>query len=362
MPGRARDFVSSTRVRATRLGLSLDQLWQDVRFGVRALRKAPGVTITAVATLAIGIAVVTAMFSIINTAILRPPPYPNAGRIVGIAENSTFYTFNQASASTIQALRAGARSFERVGAYDHTSGLVVVGGNVRSVDATRVDSAVFPMLGVAPALGRVFTGNEIVHHAAVVVISDGLWRSQFGESRSALGKSLRFGQERYTVIGVMRPGFGFDTRSDVWLPLPALEANTDQRSLDYFLLGELRAGVSRNQARAEVATIGRQLARSNPAHYRDVHLDMQDGMTNNLNWRVMLPAFLLFFGAGAMVLLIACGNVANLMLMRATERQYLGRSRRWASTAGIRSPPRTSVNLLKSGRRSVGVSDTAFRQ
>jgi hypothetical protein len=100
-----------------------------------------------------------------------------------------------------------------------------------------------------------------------------------------------------------------------------MQDNADQRGLNYFLLAELRPGVSRDQARAEVATIGRQLARANPAHYRDVHLDMQDGMTNNVNWQVMLPGLLLFLGAGAMVFLIACGNVANLMQMRATERR-----------------------------------------
>lgn len=320
MTGPARTFLAWLRSGNPLGGLSLEQAWQDVRFGMRALSKSPGVALTAIATLAIGIAVVTAMFSVMNTAVLRPPPYPNAGRIVGIAENTNFLTFNQSSAATIEALRKNARSFERVAAYDHTGGLVVAAGGVRSVTATRVDGSALPMLGVAPQLGRVFTGDEIAARAAVAVISDGLWRSQFGESQSALGQSLRFGQGRYTVIGVMPPGFGFDGRSDVWLPLPPIEANADQRSLDYYLLAELRPGVSRNRARAEVATIGRQLARSDPAHYRNVHLDMQDGMVQN-NLRVVLPVLLLFFGAGAMVLLIACGNVANLMLMRATERR-----------------------------------------
>ncbi|HEV3469192.1 MAG TPA: ABC transporter permease [Pyrinomonadaceae bacterium] len=299
----------------------------DIRYGARTLWKAPGFTTVAVVALALGIGANSAIFSVVNAIILRPLPYPEPERLVAVSGRDTREgtDYWQHSYPNFVDLREQREVFEHVTAYSRASFFLIEGEDPERIVGAVSTHDLFGVLGVRPALGRAFTADEDRPGAPrVIVLGHRLWQRRFGGDPAAVGREIRLGSYTATVVGVMPPGFEFPlgSRAEAWMPLgPAIPAATlaarDSVYLD--LVGRLREGVSVERARAEVQTIGARLA----AQYPDSNANQSFGLTpmhENLVGNLRRALFVLL-GAVAFVLLIACANVANLLLVRAAGRQ-----------------------------------------
>ncbi len=296
----------------------------DLRCALRSLRNAPGFTVVAVLTLALGIGGNSAIFSLVNGVLLRPLPYREADRLYSVLEQDAQQNLRLASYPTFDDWRRESRSFQDLAFVRGVSGhLQSEDGRVRVLVAY-VTSGFFPLLGEPPMLGRAFLAEEERSGEPLAVISHGLWQRRFGGDRSILNRTLRLGESTVTVIGVMPPGFRFPGWADLWLPLsclPNAAAVLSQRDLhvDSQLIGRLRAGVDSAQAQADITRIAERIAAAYPAENGDwkaAALIPLPGLVLD-NAGTTLP---LLGGAVALVLLIACANVAGLSLVRATSR------------------------------------------
>jgi predicted permease len=300
----------------------VDVLLHDLRGAIRALRKSKGVSLIAVATLGIGIAVVTTIFSLVNSALFRPPPYPDAHRMVAVSEQrpGVVSQFSELSLESVRELRRGAPSIDRVGIHGRRSVTLSGVEQTTELTATTVDTAVLPLLGVRPQRGRLPTSDEIERLDPVAFISDRVWHRHFGASEAIVGQTIRLEGLSYTVVGVAPPGFGFPTHSQLWLPL-------DERpgpghpvgDPSFSALVRLRAGASRAQLRADLRLISERLTGSGLPHLSQTSLVAREGMVDR-NSRIATVAAT-FLGGAVFVLLIACTNIGNLLLARATERR-----------------------------------------
>jgi predicted permease len=304
---------------------------QDIRFAIRQFVKRPGFTLTAVLILALGLGANTAIFSVVNAFLLRPLPYQNPDRLMALFEDSPIGArgtepFNEVAPGNFLDWQKMSTSFERMAAS--------VGGasNLSSpsdafqpqrIDDALCSSTLFSTLGVHPLLGRGFRSDEDRNGAPrVAVISYGLWQQRFGASRDIIGKQIRLDGENHQVIGVMPPGFAFPYRTvQVWMPLLANITPQQQIShSNHFLLvvGRLRSGVSMAQAKAEIDTLATRYKRTHPAE-----ISGQGGNVVALQTYLVQgvrTSLLILLGAVGCVLLIACVNVANLLLARAAGR------------------------------------------
>ena len=303
----------------------LETLWQDLRFGVRMLRKRPGFSLIAILTLALGIGANTAIFSVVNAVLLNPFAYPEAERIMFLSSarlsepdnsNATSYPNfldwqkQQTTFSHLAAARN--RTFNLTGVAEP----VQVKGAIISPEA-------FLLLGVAPQLGRVFTAQDNQRNAArTVVLSHAFWQKQFAGEANVVGRQLWLDDQSYTVIGVMPPRFKF-WASEVWVPFGLFgdEDFATHRAgiVMIFALGRLKPGVTLEQARAEFNVIAARLA----AQYPETN---HDSGVRIVSWsesfgRKIRPTLLIFMGAVGFVLLIACANVASLLLARTATRE-----------------------------------------
>jgi putative ABC transport system permease protein len=303
----------------------------DLKFALRSLRKAPGFTAVAVFTLALGIGATVAIFSLVNTALLRPLPYAQPDRLVRIymeapnRANGVLRRFRAATTEYFQ-LERDLQSWQSLDAW-RTGGVNLAGARepIR-VTATSVTGGLLETLGVGAALGRIVTPEDDQLGAApVAVISDGLWQRAFGGDRAVLGQDVVINGETRTVVGVMPAGFAFPPgeadASDVWMPLqidPALPVNDHS----VFLLGRLRPGVTLPAAQAELETFVARRGDAGTAHRwdPDEHTLVSYGLHDEVVLAVR-PALRMLFGAVCFLLLIACVNVANLLLSRAEARQ-----------------------------------------
>ncbi len=329
-PGEARReaerrFGGLTRMKEhgyeVRGGRWLETFWRDCRYGARSLRKSPGFTLVAVLTLALGIGATTSIFSVISAVLLRPLPYPDADRLVYVGQQ---YRNGLAASGEPKFLfwREQSRSFEALACY---SGFGGAGGNLAGgseaeyVRGMRVSEDLFRALGVYPALGRAFTREEDTPGGArVVILSDGLWRRNFGGDASLIGRAVTLNGQPATVVGVMPPQFRFASGADLFVPMRAREGvNVDPNAE---VVGRLKPGVSLEQAQAELKEIAERYRVAFPRHmsegesvgvkpYQDL---FTEGVAKYL-WVV--------FGAVTFLLLIACANVANLQLARAAARR-----------------------------------------
>ncbi|HYM13166.1 MAG TPA: ABC transporter permease [Bryobacterales bacterium] len=300
----------------------MQTLLADLRHAFRLLRKNPAFTLIALAALALGIGANTAIFSVVNAVLLRPLPYPEPDRLVFLMRKYPNGTGNSASVPKFTVWKQYNKALESMSAYDFVGPGLNLGNGDRpeQVKAIHASADFFRLFGASPILGRTFTPQEDRPGGPhVVVISNGLWKRRFGGDASLVGRSITLGSEPYTVIGILSPGFQPDPPSDVWLPLQADPAGTNQ---GHYLLvaARLRPGATLEAANAELKLAGEQFRRSFPQWMEDKEsvaaVPMQKEMVGNVR-----PALLILVGAVSFVLLIACANVANLLLARAASRQ-----------------------------------------
>lgn len=297
---------------------SLERLWQDARYAVRSLSRSPGFTVVSLAALALGIGATTAMFTVLYSVILRPLPFPEADRLVTLWEKPPRGArFNVVSLVNFKAWKERARSFEAMAAYNEGTTNLVGAGEPVQITGANVTADFFRVLRVQPVLGRGFaTGEDGPSALPFVVLSHGFWMRHFGGQADVIGRRVSIGGTRREIIGVMPPDFAFPGRRvEVFVPV-----RVEYSGRDFRVVARLRPGVSAAGAEAEMISIAAGTAAENP------------GM--NSGWSVTLtplhehtvgairPLVRVLFAAVLFVLLIACANVANLLLMRAAEREH----------------------------------------
>ncbi len=292
-----------------------------LRHTARSLLKNPGFSLASIFALALGIGANTAIFSLANTVLLRPLPYKDPGRLVMLWQQPPSGGMNDLSAADFQDWRDRSRSFDHMVAFTGAGFNLTGGDRPEKLGGLRVTSAFFSTLGVMPVLGRAFSPEDEKAGAdRTVILSDGLWKRRFGADPHVVGKTIRINKDNSIVVGVMPPGFQFHgENADLWAPI-SLNPDRANRNL-YFLsaLARLKPNVTLQQARTEMDTIARQLALEYPKTNQGWGVKvirLSDEMVGNAR-----PAILMLLGAVAFVLLIACANVANLLLVRAAGRQ-----------------------------------------
>jgi len=299
----------------------MESLVRDVRLAIRRLGRTPGFTLVALVTLALGIGANTAIFSVIHSMLLRPLPYPEPDRLVRIWEGGES-GFSTVSPPNFVDFRSLDSVFEGVAAH-YDRGLTLTGDGVpERLTAATVSPALFSVLRVRPELGRGFGAEaETPGRDAQVILSHGIWQRRFGGDPDAVGRAIRLDGNAYEVIGVMPSWFDYPSGADVWVPaaFTAEELETNRGGHYLTVLARLRAGVAVERADAEVKALAERLAERYPdtnagqtASVIPLHTDLVG------DYR---PALLILAGAVALVLLIACANVANLFLVRALDRE-----------------------------------------
>ncbi|HEY7234288.1 MAG TPA: ABC transporter permease [Gemmatimonadaceae bacterium] len=339
-----REFGDVTTVREVTgdmwSGLALERLVQDVRWAVRGLLRSPGFTIVAILTLALGIGANTAIFSVVNGVLLEPLPFPHANQLVFITSQFPTLGFDQFPVDAAEYLefKERNRSFQNVGAYVTSAvNIGAEGQQPARVTSAIVTSSLFPTLGVPARLGRTFTPEEMLPNAAsVAVLSSELWQSTFAGDRNIVGKQIDVDGTKTTVVGVMPPGFDIhDQNVRIWQPLTLDPAQRQQYRGGHFLLlvGRLAPNVTLERSKVELQAMLTQwpgldgaipnappgspgrVHTPNTTRHRLRYDDLQKDMVGSIG-----TALVVLQAAVALVLLIACANMANLLLMRAETR------------------------------------------
>jgi putative ABC transport system permease protein len=296
---------------------------QDLRYGARILWKNPGFTLIAVITLALGVGANTAIFSVANTALLRPLPYQNPDELVMVWETAPKLGFphNDVAPANFIDWRDQNRVFTQIAAFGGASLSLTGLGEPERIEGERVSASLFPLLGVAPALGRVFTEQEDRSEAqGVIVLSHSLWQRRFGGDTGIIGQSLTLNNHPYTVVGVMPAHFRFPGREqEFWVPM-AFEPDEAAGRGDHYLsvVARLKPGVTRQQAQVEMDTIAARLQQQYPRTNTDQGVALIP-LHEEFAGAIRKP-LLILMGVVGFVLLIACANLTNLLLARATRR------------------------------------------
>jgi putative ABC transport system permease protein len=299
----------------------MQTLRQDLRYAFRLLLKSPSFTAIAVVTLALGIGANTAIFSVVNAVLLRPLAFRDPSTVVIVAEKSKYPTITT-SYENYQDWRDQSHSFESLEATRATTITLTGSGDPERLNARMATAGLFKLLGVDPSLGRTFRADEDrAGGAPVVLLSYGLWQRRFGGAQDVLGKSITLDSQPYTIVGVFPSGFEVLQPADVFLPFtPWAKTLPDDRNWHpgIIAIGRVKPGVTREQARTEMVGITKRLEQQYPIYNTGTSADvvpLQEQLVQNVR-----PALVLLLGAVSFVLLIACANVANLLLARATSR------------------------------------------
>jgi predicted permease len=291
---------------------------QDFRYALRQLRKSPGFTLVTVLAIALGVGANTAIFSVVNAVLLRPLPYQDADRLVTILHQGN----NPVAPANYLDWRNQNHVFESMGAAENWTPNLSGTRQAESVNGLQLSSSILPMLGVQPMLGRFFAADEEQSGKEhEVILSYRLWQRLCGGDADVLGRSINLQGEPYTVVGVMPASFQFApfwaTKAELWAPLALGERAASRESNSLRVFARLKPGVSLEQARSEMATLTGRLERQFPGTNRDVTVQLlKEKVVGDTR-----PALLILLGAVSFVLLIACANVAHMLLARTASRQ-----------------------------------------
>lgn len=309
-------------------------LAHDFRFAFRQLWKSPGFTLTVVLMLALGIGATTAIFSLVEGVLLRPLPFRDPDRLVLLGDHVGRGAGLGVTAREIATYQTASSAFSSIGGYREVGYALSSGATPENVDAARLTASTFATLGVQPVLGRVFTAQEDEAHQALVVISYALWLNRFHRDPDVLGKPIDLDRKAYTVIGVMPRSFEFPLedgqldQTQLWVPMSLTpDELTDQNAgvWGYNLIGRLKDGVSVIQASQDADRVAQQVMRGFPANMAAIHIAGDARLLKEFTVGEVRPLLRTLFVAVAVVLLIACMNVASLLLVRA-----IGRRREYA--------------------------------
>ena len=296
-------------------------VWNDLRYAVRLMIKNPSFTLIAIITLALGIGANTAIFTVVNAVLLRPLGFHDPSRLVIAAEKSQYPTISTSYENYVD-WRDQSHSFESLEATRGATITLTGDGEPERLNSRYATAGMFPLLGVGAIAGRTFHPDEDrAGGAPVVLLSYGLWQRRFGGALDTVGKSITLDSHPYTIVGILPKGFELLQPADVFLPFtPWAQTLPDDRNWHpgIIAVGRLKPGVTREQARTEMVGITKRLEEQYPIYNTGTSADvvgLQDRLVQNVR-----PALLLLLGAVGFVLLIACVNVANLLLARAASR------------------------------------------
>lgn len=309
------------QMREVRAGAFFETILQDVRYAGRVFRRSPGFFVVVASTLALGIGITTALFSIVNAVLLRALPYPDAGRLASLAEVNENGHPMPVSYPDFQDWRTQNHSFQYMAAYGDTDSTVSNGVSASRIHMAMVTADFFKIFGTSPVIGRAFSAAE--HRIGTppsVLISDSLWRGMFGSAPGVLGRTIKlFGGIPSTVIGVMPPGFDFPESSRLWTTAELSDEGMQSRTAHNFeVVGKLRAAVPLAVAQQDVGAIARRIKANFPGTYQG-----KDAQVISLHEHLagsVKPSLLTLLAAVGCVLLIVCVNVANLLLARGVAR------------------------------------------
>jgi predicted permease len=311
----------------------IESFLQDVRYGLRQLRRNPSFTAVAVITLALGIGSNTAIFSVVNAVLLHPLPYKDPGQLVLIMERLPTITPKPIPlpAPDVVEFQRESRTFQNVAGFQSIHMELSGGEQPQRISAARVSSTLFPLLGVPPLLGRTFSTNEDQPGRLAAVLSYGLWQRRFGGDRSALGNTVILNRKPYSIVGIMPPDFKFPLEgllggnpADLWVPMGFTpdELSDVGDNFDYGAIAQLKAGVTLPQADADVGAIARHILDQYPASVRNqFQLSAVCVPLRQIAVGRARPLVVVLMVAVGLVLLIATVNVANLLLARGADRQ-----------------------------------------
>ena len=298
----------------------LRQFSQDLRYGLRMMRRSPGFAAVAVLTLALGIGANTAIFSVVNAVLLRPLPYRDPARLVTVLHDG----WKPVAPANFLDWREQSSSFESIAAAQLWSLTMTGRHHPEQLEVLQTSAEMFQVLGIDAALGRTFAaGEDQPGREHVVVLSHGFWQRRFGSAADAVGQQVMLDGEPYTVVGVMPSDFQFApfwaTRAEAWVPLNLGRRVSDRRGQSLRVFARLKPGVTLGQAQAEMESINRRLAEQHPRENEGLTASV-DPLHEKVVGRSR-PALLIILGAVGFVLLIACANVANLMMARSALRR-----------------------------------------
>jgi putative ABC transport system permease protein len=309
-------------------------MFNDIRYVLRNLRQNPGFALTAIVSIVLATGANAAIFSVLNAVLLRPIPYANPDRVVMIWEKHPSIPFDRfpTSPADLEDWKAQAKSFERLSAVSFGGPDVILtgAGEPESIESLRISTDALDLTGVRPFLGRTLRpGDELANEGGPIVISHALWSRRLNSDQAPIGKSLTLDNKVYTIVGVMPRGFAFPPslvfggrdlmfNTQVWLPLDLGAMRNDRGNRGMMAMGRLRANVSIGQVQAEMDTIARRLERQYPGTNEKVGV-LVDSLHDSVV-RKARPVLLVLMAGVGLVLLIACANVANLLLARSTTR------------------------------------------
>jgi putative ABC transport system permease protein len=300
---------------------SIETLFQDLRYGLRQLRRNPGFTTVAVLTLALGIGATTAIFSVVNSVLLQPLPFKDPGRLVQFFETEQAPGNYPLSGADYLDWQTQNRTLEATSVYSWPTIMNASGaGEPESAAVVNSQANFFDVLGVQPLVGRTFEpGEDVAGKSRVAVLSYGFWQRHFGGGADTLGKTVVLNDEKYTVVGVMPRWFNFRAATDVWVPCDMSPKELGPRGNHHWnAMGRLKPGVTLGRARGDLLAISQRLEKQYPDTNNKVHAvltPLKDTLTGDSK-----APLLILLGAVMLMLLVACVNVANLQLARASTR------------------------------------------